>query len=346
METALSSVDFFNRFLNQFIRVFDSTWGRVDGHVGALFGTMVVISIVLTFILGTLRDDFDAIGTLVRKILLIGFFAWLINDWQFLTDVVAKGMTKFGLEAGGSALSVQQFLLEPSKIMGEGLDIVNILRKQIEDFSGLWSFFENIFIAILAIITSIVIAGSYFLMTLAVIITVVEFHLITLATFLLLPFGVFQHTAHLTERVFSMLVAIGLRLLTIAFLVGFVLLFFDEFKKEGEYAVDEMFIMIFASFMLAYVMWKGPTVVSSVVPGGANLSGPGTVFLALANSTIMAIRTALNASNQISSYASQSLSMMKEQHVRAVSLPQRPSGNPTARSSYRGGHYPTLRNRQ
>ena len=57
------------------------------------------------------------LASLVRKVLLVGFFAFLVNQWHSLSTTVVNGFAALGLKAGGGAMSVTDFTTSPSKIV-------------------------------------------------------------------------------------------------------------------------------------------------------------------------------------------------------------------------------------
>ncbi|OYW27058.1 MAG: hypothetical protein B7Z44_13620, partial [Caulobacter sp. 12-67-6] len=72
-----SSLD---EFITRFTTQIDSGFGVISGDVQVVLGTLVVISIVLTAIMWAVDETQNVIAPLVRKILLVGFFAWLVRS--------------------------------------------------------------------------------------------------------------------------------------------------------------------------------------------------------------------------------------------------------------------------
>ena len=69
-----------------------------------------MISIVVTAILWAIDENQNVLASLVRKVLLVGFFAWLVTQWHTLSQTtVVNGFAALGLKAGGGAMSVSTF---------------------------------------------------------------------------------------------------------------------------------------------------------------------------------------------------------------------------------------------
>lgn len=68
-------------FSNTITAGFDALTGAVNG----VFGLMIVLVVALTGIQWALSPQREMLAAGFGKVLLIGAFAWLINDWQALS---------------------------------------------------------------------------------------------------------------------------------------------------------------------------------------------------------------------------------------------------------------------
>ena len=64
-------------FLNKFRTQVDAGFGLIQGDVSATLASLVVISIVITALMWAIDENQNVLASLVRKILLVGFFAFL-----------------------------------------------------------------------------------------------------------------------------------------------------------------------------------------------------------------------------------------------------------------------------
>jgi type IV secretion system protein TrbL len=90
-------------FLNKFRTQVDAGFGLIQGDVSATLASLVVISIVITALMWAIDENQNVLASLVRKILLVGFFAFLVAQWPTLTKTVVNGFAALGLKAGGGA---------------------------------------------------------------------------------------------------------------------------------------------------------------------------------------------------------------------------------------------------
>ncbi|MDO9224308.1 MAG: type IV secretion system protein, partial [Caulobacter sp.] len=85
--------DFLNRFRNQV----DAGFGLIQGDVAGTLAALVVISITITALLWAIDENQNVLASLVRKVLLVGFFAFLVTQWASLTKTVVNGFAALGL---------------------------------------------------------------------------------------------------------------------------------------------------------------------------------------------------------------------------------------------------------
>ena len=79
-----------DRFMEVFTSYIDSGFGLLGGEVAFLSSTLVAIDIVLAGLFWSLAPDEDVIARLIRKTLYVGFFAFLIGNFNSLAKIVAS----------------------------------------------------------------------------------------------------------------------------------------------------------------------------------------------------------------------------------------------------------------
>ena len=119
-------------FLNKFRTQVDAGFGLIQGDVSATLASLVVISIVITALMWAIDENQNVLASLVRKILLVGFFAFLVAQWPTLTKTVVNGFAALGLKAGGGAMSVSTFTTSPSQIVMAGIKVIAGLMQYVK----------------------------------------------------------------------------------------------------------------------------------------------------------------------------------------------------------------------
>jgi len=116
----MNNVGVIDTFLNTFTTYIDSGFGLIKGEVGYLSSTLIVIDITLAGLFWAWGADEDILQRLVKKTLYIGFFAFIINNFNNLSAIVFNSFAGLGLKAGGSSISTADFL-RPGKLAQVGL---------------------------------------------------------------------------------------------------------------------------------------------------------------------------------------------------------------------------------
>src|SRR3546814_3015972 len=77
-----------DRFLDRFSRYIDSGFGLIAGDVGFLASSLIVIDVTLALLFATWGESDDVVARLVKKTLQVGFFAFLIANWNGLAKII------------------------------------------------------------------------------------------------------------------------------------------------------------------------------------------------------------------------------------------------------------------
>ena len=108
-------------FLNAFQAQIDSGFGLISGDVTKVFSLLVIISVTATALMWALDEGGHVSAALVRKIMLVGVFSWILTSWKDLSTDVAQGFAALGLKAGSGSLSLSDFMQAPTKVVTLGL---------------------------------------------------------------------------------------------------------------------------------------------------------------------------------------------------------------------------------
>ena len=272
-----------DRFLDLFSRYIDSGFGLIHGDVGFLASSLIVIDVTLAFLFWTWGEGEEIVARLVRKTIHVGFFAFLIANWNGLAKIIYLSFSGIGLKAAGSGGADD--LLHPGKIAQVGLDAGRPLLDQASALMGFTSFFANfVQIAVLMLAWAIVLL-AFFIIAIQLFVTLIEFKLVTLAGFVLVPFGLFGRTAFLAERVLGNVMATGIKVLVLAVIIGIGSTIFREFIVDFGGAaptIEQVCSIALASLTLLGLAIFGPGIASGLISGGPQLGAGAAVGTGLA----------------------------------------------------------------
>ena len=270
---------------NELMAVFSNTisagFSALQGPVNGIFGLMIVLVVALTGIQWALSSNREVLASGFGKVVLIGAFAWLINDWQALSETIYAGFLELGLTAGGGGLSRADFL-NPGAILAEGWRIVKALGDTPAPVENPLDIAGNLTDALILGLAMIGIMLAFAVLALQIIVSLVEFKIVTLGGFILLPFGIWSKSAFLAERPLGYVVAAGLKVLALAIVVSGARSVFDQLQPSANPDIYEALTILVAAILLAMLAVFIPNLASALVTGGPALGAGALVTGGLA----------------------------------------------------------------
>ncbi len=273
-----------DRFTEVFTRYIDSGFGLLGGEVAFLASTLIVIDVTLAGLFWAWGANEDVLAHLIKKTLYVGFFAFLIGNFNSLAKIVFNSFSGLGLKATGSGLSVSQFL-QPGRLAQVGIDAGRPILDAAGQLTGYVSFFLNFIQIFVLLIAWLIVVIAFFILAIQLFVTLIEFKLTTLAGFILVPFGLFGKTAFLAERVLGNVVASGVKVLVLAVIVGIGTTLFGEFTQGfggNQPTMEDALALVLAALSLLGLGIFGPGIATGLTAGAPQLGAGSVVGTALA----------------------------------------------------------------
>ncbi|UUP17831.1 P-type conjugative transfer protein TrbL [Nitratireductor thuwali] len=279
----MEGVGVIDRFLQVFTSYIDSGFGLLGGDVAFLATTLIVIDVTLAALFWAWGADDDILARLIKKTLFVGVFAYIIGNWNTLARIVFESFAGLGLIASGGALSATE-LLQPGRIAEIGLEAGRPILASIAELMGFVSFFENFIQISILLFAWLVVLLSFFILAIQLFVTLIEFKLATLAGFILVPFGLFNKTAFMAERVLGLVISSGVKVLVLAVIVGIGSTIFGEFTAgfAGEPTIEDAMAIVLAALSMLALGIFGPGIANGIVSGGPQLGAGAAVGTGLA----------------------------------------------------------------
>jgi type IV secretion system protein TrbL len=287
----MNDLNVIDRFLQTFIRYIDSGFGLLGGDVAFLTTTLIGIDITLAGLFWAMGGEQDVIGRFLRKILYVGAFAFILNRFSTLADIIFNSFAAAGLTAGGGTLSADD-LLKPGRLAGTGFSAAWPLLEQVSKLLGFTSFFDNFLTIIVLLFAWVIVIIAFFILAVQMFVCIVEFKLTTLAGFVLVPFALWNRTSFLAERVLGNVVSSGIKVMVLAVIVGIGSNFFNEFTaalQGQEPDIGQAMSLVLASLTLFGLGIFGPGIASGLVAGAPQLGAGAAVGTTVGAAGIVAL---------------------------------------------------------
>ena len=269
----MNDLNIIDSFMQAFIRYIDSGFGLLGGDVSFLSRTLIAIDVTLAALFWALGGDDNILGRLIRKVLYVGAFAFILNSFSTLADIIFRSFAQAGLTAGGGTLSADD-LLKPGRLAGTGFSAAWPLLQQASQLTTFTGFFDNFLtIAVLLIVWLIVIL-AFFILAVQMFVCILEFKLTSLAGFILVPFAFWNRTSFLAERVLGNVVSSGIKVMVLVVIVGIGSNYFTQFTtalQGHEPDIGQAMSLVLASLALFGLGIFGPGIASGLVAGAPQL---------------------------------------------------------------------------
>lgn len=269
----MGDLNVIDQFTQTFIRFIDSGFGLLNGDVSALTTVLVGIDITLAGLFWAMDGEANVMGRLITKVLYVGAFAFIINNFSTLSTIVFNSFTTLGIDATGAGLTAQN-LLQPGRLAGVGYQAAFPILQQIGQYDGITAIFSNLPTIFILLVAWVVIIFSFFILAVQLFITIIEFKLTTLAGFVLVPFALWNKTAFLAERVLGNVVSSGIKVMVLAIIVGIGSTLFNTFTSplQGQtITLAQAMSLVLASIALFGLGIFGPGIAAGLVSGAPQL---------------------------------------------------------------------------
>lgn len=269
----MGDLNVIDRFMETFIRYIDSGFGLLTGDVAFLTTILIGIDITLAGLFWAMDSDTNIFGRLIRKVLYVGAFALILNNFSALADIIYGSFAGLGLHATASGLTAAD-LLKPGRLAGTGFEAAHPLLQQAGALLGFTSFFDNFLTIIVLLIAWVIVIIAFFILAVQLFITILEFKLTTLAGFVLVPFALWNKTAFLAERVLGNIISSGVKVMVLAVIIGIGSSFFGEFitaLRGQEPDIGQAMSLVLAALSMFGLGIFGPGIAAGLVSGAPQL---------------------------------------------------------------------------
>ncbi|WP_284277188.1 P-type conjugative transfer protein TrbL, partial [Sphingobium jiangsuense] len=279
----MSDTGIVDTFLDTFTTYIDSGFGLLGAEIGFLSSTLIAIDVTIAGLFWAWGADEDVIQRLVKKTLYIGAFAFIIGNFQTLATILFESFAGLGLKASGDALSLAEFM-KPGTIAAKGLDAAQPLVDATEAFNSMWSVFSNLAIIVVLLLAYLIVVLAFFIIAIQVFITLIEFKLVTLAGFVLLPFAFWNRTTFMAEKVLGHIVSSGIKVLVLAVITGIGTTLFSQFTVTvgAEPDARQVLSIALGALSLLGLAIFAPGIANGIVSGGPALGAGAAAGTAIA----------------------------------------------------------------
>ena len=262
-----------NQFLDAFIRYIDSGFGLVNGDVIHLTGVLIALDMTLAGLMWAMDSNGNVAAKLIKKVLYVGAFAFILNNFSFLATAIFNSFANLGLRVTNNSLSPGDLML-PGTLASTGFKAAWPLLDKASSMLGFSTFFDNFVTVVVLCVAWLIVVVSFFVLAVQLFITVLEFKLTSLAGFVLVPFAFWNKSSFLAERVLGNVISSGIKVMVLAVIVGIGAGFFNDFSTAlngQDPNLAQAMSLVLASITLFGIGIFGPGIAAGLVSGAPQL---------------------------------------------------------------------------
>ena len=269
----MDDLNVIDQFVATFTTYIDSGFGLLQADVAFLTTILIGIDIVLAGLFWSLNQEQNVLGQFLKKVLYVGAFAFILNNFSFLANVIFNSFAGIGLNATGGTLTATD-ILKPGFVASTGYEAAYPLLDEVGALLGPIAFFENFVTISILLLAWLITLFAFFILAIQLFITIIEFKLTTLAGFVLVPFALWNKTSFLAERVLGNVVSSGIKLMVLAIIVGIGSTIFGSITSAftpGAVTLEQAASVILGSLSLLGLGVFGPGIATGLVSGAPQL---------------------------------------------------------------------------
>lgn len=274
-----TTTGFLTQLLNAFVNVFANGFGILTPRAQAIIGTLAAIEIAVAALFWAVRGE-DFTAPFLRKLLRIGFFAFLLASWPTLTRGVADGLATIGALAGGGSSAL---VTNPSAILDQAMVVIQPIEDEVARIQeGSWMQKVAVFAVVIQYtIAMFCILVAFAILALSCLLTYIEFFLVSVLGLILVPWGVSNHTAFLAEKAIGAVIAQGVKLMVLSFIIAVYGGVLNQFVLSPAPPLMDTWLLAASAFVMTIIAVHAPAVAGGLLSGSPSLTAGSAAGVAI-----------------------------------------------------------------
>jgi type IV secretion system protein TrbL len=267
--------------LQDFSNVSGSWAGKAETYGMMIFGVLATIEFAWTWILYILEKgggEDDPFPILIRKILSLGFFYWILINGPMLLGALIGGFIWLAQNIGAmngttTPVSIAGHvinILSPGWIFQQGVAIAAALDKSAMAHTSIWHPINTTFISLVVGLAMLVVIAAFAIIAANIIITLIEAFIVVGAGLVFLGFGGSRWTLPFMEKYIGYAVSIGVKLFVLYLVVAFGSQLSQTWLTDASNAGGDAatyFTIGLDAVIYLFIAWKVPDFASSLMNG-------------------------------------------------------------------------------
>jgi type IV secretion system protein TrbL len=291
------------------------SYSNLHSEITFIVNWAIVIAITIGGLWAAFKDDFPGVLTFLgSKILTIGWCILLVNNWEWLTNMLAGGAVMLGFKTAGQNATEANFLNDPLTIFQDGYTLfTSMISAALHMPTGWESAITDLPVMLEWAVCAFVTIIAYGLVACDIFITIFEFKFACIAAALFLGFMIWDKTAFLAQNSYAFLASSFLKLFTLALIIGVSLSFLNQFVVNPKPDVGNAIAIMFGSIAFFMMAKSADKISRSLISGSPQLNrgDAANAVKNIANGVANAVAAAVKGPAAVAGAASSALDKMK-----------------------------------
>jgi type IV secretion system protein TrbL len=271
------------RLLQTYLAIFTAGYGQTIDEAFWLLKAFVTLEVALMALWWAISED-NLVAVGLTKVFAVGVLTWLLTALPDLIDTLQQSFIRWGIVAGstgGAVLTVADFT-HPGNLFAYGAQVGVLLITHMSSIGSGWDFlWKGVELMIMGILALFVLA-AFAILTIQVAVSLLEFYIGAVFAVLLLPAGAFRPLAFLAEKAIAYVLAHGVKLAVLAFIIAAAQPAFTYLSLPTHPTIPQVLSLCLAVGFLLALAWKGPGLAAGLLAGGPVFSAASVAQTAIA----------------------------------------------------------------
>lgn len=243
--------------------------GTIVGYAQSTFGLLIILDFTLAVLLNL--GEVDHIKQTVKKVLVYGFWIWVIQNWGMLCNVLLESLSMTGTAIGGVGADI---LRHPSDLIDKGF----FIAQPYWDYASNMGWTEIATAPLnwlMAIIGYMGVVAAFAVLALQIFITYVEFYISAALLLIFIPWGSFKFTSFMAEKAIGAVISYGTKLMVLGAIYGLssgIINGMTVSLSNGEPDPASVFASMLAPLSLGLLCWQAPGMAAGLMNGAPSLT--------------------------------------------------------------------------
>lgn len=256
--------------LNYIEQAMFTGFGLIQADGQSLMKVLVSINITTMVIAFCIRPRAFRYEQPVKKLFGWLLVAYIMEHFQYISQVWLQMMSGFGLHIGGDRVGVDS-IREVGKIVAGGWAMSGQLLKTIDMLSG----FPEIFIypaqLLFYILCWLIMIAAFVALGGRIFVLLVEYFVLAPIAYLVTPFAIWNRTAFMAEKTYGYLASNGIAVMLLMLMYGLMHQYMLGFQLEPNTNMWSAFEILIVSLISLFMVWKAPKTLHSLTYGSPNM---------------------------------------------------------------------------